>query len=471
VMAGLAVTIDPSHLSFSGMKSAEHLVYTITHALTHDQGSLFHIDSPGLELRQFTQADINDMKIIYMPPFGDIGEEEKMFSFKFTISDEMTGESNRLPEQKFTIRVIPVVGQYLSFLNPDPQLMISSHGSVLLDVELFELSNKEENEDAVFILLEPPLYGSIKQQFENSSFTFTEEDSFDMAELENSELMYVHDGSSSLSDSFVFLGMGHASEATTRFDITVRQHDTQEPAKSQNSTFSLTINEGETRGITSKELHFTDIHSNDNDLVYTMADQTKYGVLYIAEPNGGVRILNETHKFSQAEIIFGMLNYTSDVETGLNTVTEHLMFNVTDPNNNALSNQVLRVEIKPVDNSYPIVELGPPVQVDEGGSVVLPPDAIHAYDNDSYITDLKFIIDAPPIFGYITTTLLDLNTIKGSSVSSQIQEFALSDMIGGRVTYVQSQHRHQEPVLDSVRFHVTDGINVSPIYKLNITIK
>lgn len=46
-------------------------------------GSLFNIDSPGLELRQFTQADINDMKIIYMPPLSDIGDEDKFFSFKF----------------------------------------------------------------------------------------------------------------------------------------------------------------------------------------------------------------------------------------------------------------------------------------------------------------------------------------------------------------------------------------------------
>ena len=30
------------------------------------------------------QADIDDMKIIYMPPFNDMGQEDKYFSFKFT---------------------------------------------------------------------------------------------------------------------------------------------------------------------------------------------------------------------------------------------------------------------------------------------------------------------------------------------------------------------------------------------------
>ena len=82
-MEGQAATITPNHLSFPGIESADHLVYTISHPLGPHDGSLFHIDSPGLEIRQFTQSDVNDMKIIYMPPLEDIGDEEKVTSFKF----------------------------------------------------------------------------------------------------------------------------------------------------------------------------------------------------------------------------------------------------------------------------------------------------------------------------------------------------------------------------------------------------
>lgn len=78
------MTLTPSHLSVPGVGPSEHLVYTITHPLGPQHGSLFHIDSPGLELRQFMQTDIDDMKIIYMPPFSDMGQEDKYFSFKFT---------------------------------------------------------------------------------------------------------------------------------------------------------------------------------------------------------------------------------------------------------------------------------------------------------------------------------------------------------------------------------------------------
>lgn len=59
-------------------------MYTITQPLPPHHGSLFHLDSPGLELRQFMQSDINDMKIVYMPPLEDLGQEDKYFSFKFT---------------------------------------------------------------------------------------------------------------------------------------------------------------------------------------------------------------------------------------------------------------------------------------------------------------------------------------------------------------------------------------------------
>lgn len=78
------MTLTPSHLSVPGVGPSEHLKYTITLPLGPNDGSLFHIDSPGLELRHFMQTDIDDMKIIYIPPFSDMGQEDKFFSFKFT---------------------------------------------------------------------------------------------------------------------------------------------------------------------------------------------------------------------------------------------------------------------------------------------------------------------------------------------------------------------------------------------------
>lgn len=51
-------------------------------------------------------------------------------------------------------------------------------------------------------------------------------------------------------------------------------------------------------------------------------------------------VLNITHKFTQADVVEGRMKYVSDREVGMNDVTDSLVFNVTDLQNNVLSNQV-----------------------------------------------------------------------------------------------------------------------------------
>ncbi|KAK8742451.1 hypothetical protein OTU49_001882, partial [Cherax quadricarinatus] len=192
----------------------------------------------------------------------------------------------------------------------------------------------------------------------------------------NSRIMYSHDGSDSTFDSLVFLALSQSSEANSRIAITIRHEDQQQPMKSDNASFSMTLNEYETKVISSWHLHFTDVHSNDEDLVYTLIHQPQYGTLVSTEPTGITRRLNETHKFTQADIIYGLVNYTSDREIGMKTVTDSLAFNVTDPQNNVLSNQILKVMIQGVDNKEPEVVVGDPVVVAEGSRIVLPPTSI-----------------------------------------------------------------------------------------------
>ncbi|KAK7080023.1 Extracellular matrix protein fras1 [Halocaridina rubra] len=467
VQDGQAAQITQDHLSFMGVKSAEHLVYTITHPLRFGEGSLFHIDSPGLELRQFTQADINDMKIIYMPPLGDMVMEEKEYSFKFTVSDQYTGKSIELPEQKFTIHVVPQAGSHLSFAIENPELMIRSHETVVLDHKFLELIHQEQNDEIEFMLLEAPVHGSITQEIDGEIFVFTEEDSLNQEEAQRSNLKYNHDGSESMHDSIVFLALGRTSEATTRISITVRHEDQQQPVRGNNASFSFELLEYESKVISSLNLHFTDIHSGDDELIYTLTTQPGYGSLVITEPSGNTRFVNETDKFTQADVVYGLLNYSSNVEIGLGDATENLVFNVTDPSNNVLSNQVLRVLIRSVDNEAPDVAVTGVIVVDEGGSVVIPP-VFKINDVDTPPDNLLFVMEAPPIFGYITNSYSDLHR---GGIATLVFQFSLSDIMAGKVVYVQSQHRHQEPTEDSLLFHVSDGVNLSPTLRINITIR
>ena len=49
--------------------------------------------------------------------------------------------------------------------------------------------------------------------------------------------------------------------------------------------------------------------------------------------------------------------------------------------------------------------------------------------------------------------------------------FTLADLLDGNIHYVQSHHLKVEPTEDHFVFYVTDGVNQSPSYSLNISIK
>lgn len=96
----------------------------------------------------------------------------------------------------------------------------------------------------------------------------------------------------------------------------------------------------ESKVITNAHLRFTDLHSQDEDIVYTMILEPHLGSLALMESSGVTRVLNKTNKFTQADIVQGFISYTSLVETGPTTAEDQVTFNVTDLLNNVLSNQV-----------------------------------------------------------------------------------------------------------------------------------
>lgn len=89
-------------------------------------------------------------------------------------------------------------------------------------------------------------------------------------------------------------------------------------------------------------LFFTDLHSAPSDLVYTLAMAPVHGSLALSSPLYHVRNLNATHKFTQADILQGRLTFSADREIGAHEIQDWVVFNVTDPSNNVLTDQVAK---------------------------------------------------------------------------------------------------------------------------------
>ena len=65
--------------------------------------------------------------------------------------------------------------------------------------------------------------------------------------------------------------------------------------------------------------------------------------------------------------------------------------------------------------------------------------------------------------------LLYTEGLEGNVRQSQVQMFLLSDLYAGIVYYDQTDHKQKEPRSD-FWFHLTDGENISPVARFNITI-
>lgn len=121
----------------------------------------------------------------------------------------------------------------------------------------------------------------------------------------------------------------------------------------------------------------------------------------------------------------------------------------------------MTINIEPIDNQFPLVDIFQPVEVLEGGYLILNESYIKVTDSDSPREQLNIIIDSQPNFGFIANTLRD----------SKLNSFPLKDLKEGLfIRYVQSDHQNKEPVTDSFIFHASDGVNESPTYKFVIKI-
>ena len=85
VLENQVVPISTDHLAFRDLDTPDdEIVYSVLHPLQSDEGTLEHVRNPFVTIRRFTQADINNNRIIYRPPLQEIGTDEKEFSFTFT---------------------------------------------------------------------------------------------------------------------------------------------------------------------------------------------------------------------------------------------------------------------------------------------------------------------------------------------------------------------------------------------------
>jgi hypothetical protein len=258
----------------------------------------------GNPVTQFTQADINAGIVTYVHNSSATSGD----SFGFSVTDGTTTLTNNI----FAITVTSATGV--------PTITTNTGSSVVRGgtdvISSTELNTTDTNTDAaqlVYTVTTLPPNGSVRL---NGLPTNT----FTQADINAAAVTYVHNGTATTTDSFVFsVSDGTTALPGNTFSITVT-FTAGAPVITTNTGSSVT--RGGTDVIASSELTATDTNSSPDQLVYIVTTPPANGTLR--------RGTAQVSFFTQADINAGLITY---VHNGSATTSDRFIFSITDGTN------------------------------------------------------------------------------------------------------------------------------------------
>uniref|UniRef100_A0AAZ3S8L7 FRAS1-related extracellular matrix protein N-terminal domain-containing protein n=1 Tax=Oncorhynchus tshawytscha TaxID=74940 RepID=A0AAZ3S8L7_ONCTS len=436
-----------------------------------DAGRLFYTDSthsmkkdPMVPvLKSFTQHAVNHMKVGYMPPIEDIGPEPLFVQFLFSVSDHHGGTTTDL---LFNVTVLPVDNQAPEvFTN---LLRVEEGGGAFFTEEHLLVRDGDSLEDKLRVGVQTtPIHGKLELQGRE----LHQGDTFILQDLRGLRVRYIHDDSETVEDT-VGLTVTDGVNSAHVF-LPILPVNDEPPQLGPGLLGGLTCEEGGLVQVTAEYLFATDADSDDARLIYMLARTPARGELQ----RGGVTV----DKFSQQDVLQGLIYYIhTGGEIGASPVSDSVTLIVSDgeaggmdscchgdalpppvPLHGTLPVYDLNVTVLPVNNKAPVITMGEMFVVDEGSSACLCGGVLGAEDPDTYPEELLFLLENPPLQGFLENTLPSPGFEK-SNAGLRVVSFSLLHLRAGYINYVQAEHQGTEPTVDQLVISVSDGRHKSP---------
>ncbi|KAM4702076.1 FRAS1-related extracellular matrix protein 2 [Discoglossus pictus] len=416
-------------------------------------GFIVLTENPDQVVTEFTQAQVNHLKIAYKPPDLELGITPKVVQFKYTVEDM----SGNVAEGEFTIFLQPVDNKPPSIINTG--FTVSERGShVLSKAELDATDADTDRSKISFTLTQVPKHGL----FLYSNNVMQVGEVFGLDDISRGRISYTHNGAESATDSCTLDISDGVHVLTIIIKITVRLVDDEVPRlmlPSGTIGSYLDVLEGSSSEITANVIQGTDADTDDLMLTFIVEDPPFFGEILV----NGV----PSERFSQRDIIDGTVVYVhTSGEIGLQKIEDSFNLTLSDMSEewtiggNTVNGVRVQVTILPVDNQSPVVTVGTQFTVVEGEKNVVTPFHLSALDGDTPNDDILCTIVVQPTSGYLE----NISPAPGSEKSragTAISAFTLKDIRSGNIYYVQSIHKGVEPVEDRLTFRCSDGINYS----------
>ena len=401
------------------------------------------LPSPGYEksnagkpITFFRYQDIVDRNINYVQ-FNHSRVEPMSDSFVLYVSDG----KHLSPNVSFIVNIIPVNDEKPTLLMRN--FSVFENSFFKLNTDYIIASDLDiPMEMLMFSLVKSPQHGSLvdwAQPLESRIPIFD----FNLNQLLNTlRLTYVHDGSESTSDDFAVRVTDGKHTVQKSIYITINPVNDEPPEVIKNT--GVTVDIHESRVISPVLLLTKDRDTPADELFYTIVTLPKRGVLQRKQPDNtwtDITVLNSN--FTQEELDLNIIRYLHSSELGSKGL-DRFRFVVTD-GVHSTGKESFRIDITNTKRE-PLQLINTGIEVREGEFVIIPPEALAAFDNGNNLAEISFTINNPPTEGQIEDI---------SRPGNPISSFSQLEIVGQRVIYV---HKRTDRINnDNFMFSVTNG--------------
>ena len=371
---------------------------------------------------------------LYLPFLQDTheGSEPRRDWLAFSCSDN----SNTSPRYLFNIIILPRNDE-------EPEIhtrefLVDEGNELIIDVTVLNAVDKDVPlDELMFYVVTPPKHGAI----EGKGTAITH---FTLTQIQKTaSIVYQHDGSETLHDSFRVRVTDGTHNKTRDIPITILPVDDEEPTMTVNTGLRLKTS-GESRIITPRNLQATDADTPSANLTFIVRTPPRAGILQLVYRNGSVQNLTQWSMFRQHVITERRLIYAQTL--AIPTGRDQIKFDVTD-GLNTLINQIFYVEVEAEDRTFPTV-INKGVRLRQDSRVFITTNFLSASDADSENANLRYTLTKPPEKGHLEST---------DSPGIAIQNFTQLDLAANRIIYLHTGN--DEGAMDRFDFQVSDGTN------------
>ncbi len=278
---------------------------------------------------------------------------------------------------------------------------------------------------------------------------------FTQADINQGRLVYQHNGSESVQDTFVFAvadGRGGTIPNTT---FTINVIPVNDPPTLQSLT-TVTVTEAGLATISNTTLSVTDTEQAANQIFYSLNSLPTNGTLSLAT---GPLTLGST--FTQADINANRLTYR---QNGSETTTDTFTFTATDGAGGFLNPQIqtFSIQIQAADDA-PVLVTNTALTVSQAGPSTISSTALRA-------TDAEFTSPAQQDLIKFSVTQLPTEGTLFLNGTEQLALFTFSqaDLNANRISYAQSGTPTNS---DRFNFTLSDGTNTTTEFTYEIFVQ